>query len=67
MKLTETEFVTKADLDDHGHAAPPVSVWLIEDNRNFRTTLSRVVNGMAGMKCSNQFSNAEDALDALNA
>ena len=67
MKLTETEFTTKAEVDDHAQSTPPVTVWLIEDNPNFRTTLSRVVNGMAGMKCSNQFSNAEDALDALHA
>lgn len=67
MKLTETEFVAKSELADQSQSTPPVSVWLIEDNQNFRTTLSRVVNGMAGMKCSNQFSNAEDALDALHA
>jgi DNA-binding NarL/FixJ family response regulator len=67
MKLTETDFVTKADAGDDALAAPPVSVWLIEDNQNFRTTLSRVVNGMEGMRCNNQFSNAEDALDALHA
>ena len=67
MKLTETAFMSKADVDAHALAAPPVSVWLIEDNQNFRSTLARVVNGMAGVKCSNQFSNAEDALDALHA
>ncbi len=65
MKLTETEFVTKAEPEDQTPTA--LSVWLIEDNQNFRSTLSRVVNGMPGMKCSDQFSNAEDALDALNA
>ena len=67
MKMTETEFVTKEALENPNQTTPPVSVWLIEDNQNFRTTLSRVVNGMAGMKCNNQFSNAEDALDALHA
>lgn len=67
MKLTETEFVAKADLEDTDQTAPEVNVWLIEDNQNFRTTLSRVVNGMTGMKCANQFSNAENALDALHA
>ena len=44
-----------------------VHVWLIEDNENFRGTLSRVINGMTGIQCSHQFSNAEDALDALHA
>ncbi len=67
MKLTETEFVAKSELEEQMQTAPPVNVWLIEDNQNFRTTLSRVVNGMAGMKCNHQFSNAEDALDALQA
>ncbi len=67
MKLTETEFVTKAENDDHDQTTQPISVWLIEDNQNFRTTLSRVVNGMTGMRCSSQFSNAEDALDAMRA
>jgi DNA-binding NarL/FixJ family response regulator len=67
MKLTETDFVTRAEVEDPAQTAPPVNVWLIEDNHNFRATLARVVSGMAGMKCSNQFSNAEDALDALHA
>ena len=67
MKLTETEFVARPEFEEEAPARQPVSVWLIEDNQNFRTTLSRVVNSMAGMKCSNQFSNAEDALDALHA
>ena len=65
MKSTETEIVTKAEPAGPVPVTPSVSVWLIEDNQNFRATLSRVINGMAGMKCSHQFSNAEDALDAL--
>jgi len=67
MKFTEAEFVTKAAPESQTPTAVPLSVWLIEDNQNFRSTLSRVVNGMAGMKCSQQFSNAEDALAALDA
>jgi len=67
MKLTGTESVGKVEAAERTQTVPPVSVWLIEDNQNFRTTLSRVVNGMVGMKCTNQFSNAEDALDALHA
>ena len=67
MKLTDTEFIARPKTDEPPSSGPPVSVWLIEDNQNFRTTLSRVVNGMAGMKCNEQFSNAEDALDALHA
>ena len=65
MKLTLTESMPKAEPEDHPSTAHNVSVWLIEDNQNFRSTLARVVNGIAGMKCSHQFSNAEDALDAL--
>jgi len=67
MKLTEPELVSKAALESQTQTAVPLSVWLIEDNQNFRSTLARVVNGMAGMKCSQQFSNAEDALEALDA
>jgi DNA-binding NarL/FixJ family response regulator len=67
MKLTDTEFVATLEPEVPVASAPPVSVWLIEDNQNFRATLARVVNGMAGMKCSHQFSNAEDALETLYA
>ncbi len=67
MKLTEPELMSKAALESQTQTAVPLSVWLIEDNQNFRSTLARVVNGMAGMKCSQQFSNAEDALEALDA
>lgn len=65
MKFTEPEVAT-GNLPD-AHAVPAnTQIWLIEDNQNFRSTLARVINGMAGLKCSHQFSNAEDALDALN-
>jgi len=67
MKLTETDSVAQAEPEDQTPTALPLSVWLVEDNQNFRSTLSRVVNGMPGMKCSDQFSNAEDALNALDA
>ena len=65
MKLTVTEYAPRAESDDDVTTAPNVNVWLIEDNQNFRSTLARVVNGITGMKCNHQFSNAEDALDAL--
>jgi DNA-binding NarL/FixJ family response regulator len=67
MKLTTTESKPRVELADLAQTAADVSVWLVEDNQNFRSTLARVVNGITGMKCSHQFSNAEDALDALNA
>jgi DNA-binding NarL/FixJ family response regulator len=44
---------------------PPVSVWLIEDNHTFRNTVARVLGGIEGVECSQHFSNAEDALDAM--
>jgi DNA-binding NarL/FixJ family response regulator len=43
----------------------PVSVWLVEDNHVFRNTVARVLSQVEGMDCSQQFSNAEDALDAM--
>jgi len=46
---------------------PEICVWLIEDNHSYRNTMARVVNGMEGINCAHQFSNAEDALDALKA
>ncbi len=46
-------------------AKPAISVWLIEDNHTFRNTVARVLNTNEGMECSQHFSNAEDALDAL--
>ena len=43
----------------------PVGVWLVEDNHTFRNTVARVLAQVEGVECSQQFSNAEDALDAL--
>jgi DNA-binding NarL/FixJ family response regulator len=43
----------------------PVSIWLVEDNHTFRNTVARVLNRIEGMECSQYFSNAEDALDAM--
>lgn len=44
---------------------PAITIWLIEDNHTFRNTVARVLNTNEGMKCSQRFTNAEDALDAL--
>ena len=43
-----------------------VSVWLVEDNHRFRRTVARLLNQVDGLECSQNFTNAEDALDALN-
>lgn len=45
--------------------SPPVSVWLVEDNHTFRQTVARALSRITGLECSQHFSNAEDALDAL--
>jgi DNA-binding NarL/FixJ family response regulator len=42
-----------------------ISIWLVEDNHTFRSTVARVLNQLDDMDCRHQFSNAEDALDAL--
>ena len=42
-----------------------VNVWLIEDNHNFRNTVVLALSRIDGLECSQQFSNAEDALDAM--
>lgn len=42
-----------------------VSVWLIEDNHNFRNTIARALGRMEGFECTHHFPNAEDALDAM--
>jgi DNA-binding NarL/FixJ family response regulator len=43
----------------------PISVWLVEDNHIFRKTVARVLSRIEGVECSQHFSNAEDALDAM--
>ena len=41
-------------------------VWLVEDNHTFRNTVARVLADVEGIECTQHFSNAEDALDALD-
>lgn len=48
-----------------GASRPPVNVWLVEDNHAFRNTVARVLGKIEGLDCSQQFPNAEDALDAM--
>jgi len=43
----------------------PITIWLIEDNHTFRRTVARVLNNVERMQCSQTFSNAEDAIDAI--
>ena len=42
-----------------------INVWLIEDDHTFRNMVARVLNTTENMKCSQRFSNAEEALEAL--
>ena len=42
-----------------------INVWLIEDNHSFRNTIARVLNRVPGIACAHNFSNSEDALEAL--
>jgi len=43
----------------------PTSVWLVEDNRTFRTTLARALGGVEGLDCAEHFASAEDAVEAM--
>src|SRR5712691_1977797 len=42
-----------------------ISVWLIEDNHTFRNTIARILNQVQDLGCTRDFSNSEDALEAL--
>jgi DNA-binding NarL/FixJ family response regulator len=60
------ENISKSRLPTEPTAARPlINVWLVEDNHLFRDTVARALNEVGDMRCSQVFSNAEDALDAL--
>lgn len=61
------ETIVRASKSSAARAAarPPITVWLVEDNHTFRKTLARVLSEVEDVECCQQFSNAEDALDAL--
>jgi len=42
-----------------------ISVWIIEDNERYRTSLKQIVNARPRLSCQQDFSNCEDALKAL--
>ena len=42
-----------------------ISVWLIEDNHTFRNTVARVLRQVPDITVVEQFSNSEDAIEAL--
>lgn len=43
------------------------TVWLIEDNATLRRTIGRVVDAIAGFRCTAQYQRCEDALSQLAA
>lgn len=46
-------------------APAAITVWLIEDNAAFRTTIARTIAKQPGFSCNGEFGRAEDALAAL--
>src|SRR6266404_3352057 len=42
-----------------------ISVWLIEDNHTFRNTIAKILSRVADIGAPRDFSNSEDALEAL--
>ncbi|HNQ89747.1 MAG TPA: response regulator transcription factor [Verrucomicrobiota bacterium] len=42
-----------------------ISVSIVEDNEQVRTTLGRLINRAEGFRCASQYSNAEAALEGL--
>ena len=59
------ETIARTESASRRARAPPVSVWLMEDNHAFRNTVARALGRVEGVECSQHFSNAEDALDAM--
>jgi DNA-binding NarL/FixJ family response regulator len=43
----------------------PISVSIVEDNEQLRTTLARVISRAEGFRCVSHFGSAEDALEGL--
>jgi DNA-binding NarL/FixJ family response regulator len=45
--------------------AAPASIWLIEDNAAFRTSVMRVLNQLPGLSCPYSFSSCEEGIKQL--
>ena len=43
-----------------------ISVWIIEDNEDFRSSLAGLINSLSGFACTQTFENCESALSFLN-
>jgi len=48
-------------------SAPPIDVWLIEDNAAYRRSMARTIGTFAGFRCPEAYARAEEALAALGA
>ena len=46
-------------------ACRPVELWMIEDNHAFRSTVARLLNQTADIRCTHSFPACEDALNLL--
>ncbi len=44
---------------------PPIEIWMIEDNRAFRNTLSQLLNQTDDIRCTRSFPACEEALTLL--
>jgi DNA-binding NarL/FixJ family response regulator len=42
-----------------------ISVWIIEDNEDFRSSLSSLVDSLPGFSCEHTFESCEDAIEKL--
>ena len=45
----------------------PISLWLVEDNDSFRTSLARALEKTGDFRCAGSYSNCESALSAARA
>jgi len=57
---------TPKSMSAKASSAQAISVWLVEDNHTFRTTVAHVLDQVEDMRNPRHFSNSEDALAALS-
>lgn len=48
-------------------ATPSITLWLIEDNETFRTSLARALERNGGFQCTGSFASCEEAIAAISA
>ncbi len=47
-------------------SATTISVWIVEDNDDYRETVKSILDAQEDIECTGLFSNCEDMLEALN-